>query len=95
GMTVLTNSESPIVVRRLLFLSMASDPIRVGDICVVIEKHDGDQFILTKGDNNAVDDRGLYNPHQMWIKQKDVVGRVKGFLPYVGMITIILNDYPN
>ncbi|KAJ3108747.1 Signal peptidase complex catalytic subunit S11C [Phlyctochytrium planicorne] len=90
---------------------MASDPIRVGDICVfkiegkavpivhrVIEVHDraenGTQAILTKGDNNPVDDRGLYNPRQMWIKETDVVGRVKGFLPYVGMITIILNDYP-
>ncbi|KAJ3170461.1 Signal peptidase complex catalytic subunit S11A [Irineochytrium annulatum] len=123
GLSVATNSESPIVVvlsesmepafqrGDLLFLSMFSDPIRVGDICVfkiegkqvpivhrVIEIHDetktGQQYILTKGDNNRVDDRGLYNPHQMWIREKDVVGRVKGFLPYVGMITIVLNDYP-
>ncbi|CAG8577250.1 10621_t:CDS:2 [Paraglomus occultum] len=64
----------------------------------VIKLHDerdtGMQYILTKGDNNQVDDRGLYNPGQLWIHRKDVVGKVRGFLPYVGMVTIIMNDYP-
>jgi signal peptidase len=56
--------------------------------------NDADEYLLTKGDNNPVDDRGLYNPGQLWIKQSDIVGKVKGFLPLVGMITIVLNDYP-
>ncbi|KAJ3115222.1 Signal peptidase complex catalytic subunit S11C [Phlyctochytrium bullatum] len=123
GLTVVTNSESPIVVvlsesmepafhrGDLLFLSLGEEAIKVGDICVfkienkpvpivhrVLEVHnrdnDGKQFLLTKGDHNHVDDRGLYNPHQMWINKEHVVGKVRGFLPYVGMITIILNDYP-
>ncbi|KAI9365418.1 hypothetical protein DFJ73DRAFT_807675 [Zopfochytrium polystomum] len=122
-MAVFTNSESPIVVvlsesmepafqrGDLLFLTLGSDPIRAGDICVfkiknkdipivhrVLEVHDniqtGEQFLLTKGDNNGLNDRGLYNPQQMWVSNKDVVGRVKGFLPYIGMVTIILTDYP-
>ncbi|RKP03633.1 hypothetical protein CXG81DRAFT_29219 [Caulochytrium protostelioides] len=58
------------------------------------ETKTGQQFLLTKGDNNPVDDRGLYNPGQMWIKREDVVGRVRGMIPYIGMITILLNDYP-
>ena len=33
---------------------------------------------LTKGDNNQVDDRGLYAPGQLWLEKKDVVGRAKG-----------------
>ncbi|KAJ3312796.1 Signal peptidase complex catalytic subunit S11C, partial [Blyttiomyces sp. JEL0837] len=125
GLTVFTNSESPIVVvlsesmypaferGDLLFLSMGNDPIRVGDIVVykianrnppipivhrVISVHDenktGEQYLLTKGDNNAGDDRGLYNRGQMWVKRSEVVGRVKGFLPLIGMVTIILTDYP-
>ena len=49
---------------------------------------------LTKGDNNSVDDRGLYAPGQLWLTHKDVVGRARGFLPYVGMITIFMNEYP-
>jgi signal peptidase I len=30
--------------------------------------------ILTKGDNNRVDDRGLYAPGQMWLKRSDILG---------------------
>ncbi|OBS60705.1 hypothetical protein A6R68_08171 [Neotoma lepida] len=33
---------------------------------------------LTKGDNNAVDDRGLYKQGQHWLEKKDVVGRARG-----------------
>lgn len=41
-----------------------------------------------------VDDRGLYAPGQFWLTRKDVVGRAKGFVPYIGMVTILMNDYP-
>mmetsp|Transcript_36592 Transcript_36592/g.80142 ORF Transcript_36592/g.80142 Transcript_36592/m.80142 type:complete len:184 (-) Transcript_36592:106-657(-) len=58
------------------------------------EKPDGTVSILTKGDNNQVDDRGLYANRQLFIGRKEVMGRAKAFLPYVGMITIWLNDYP-
>ena len=65
--------------------------------------------VLTKGDNNDVHDRGLYNRGQKWLNEEDLVGRVKGYsnfcysilivlsfryTPYLGMVTIILNDYP-
>ena len=50
--------------------------------------------ILTKGDNNQVHDRGLYNPGQLWLAREDISGRVKGCLPYIGMITILMNEYP-
>jgi signal peptidase len=49
---------------------------------------------LTKGDNNNVDDRGLYAPGQLWLSPKDVVGRARGFVPHVGIVTILMNDYP-
>merc|ERR1712062_803207 len=58
------------------------------------EKEDGSIKFLTKGDNNSVDDRGLYAPGQLWLDREDVVGRARGFLPYVGIVTIIMNDYP-
>lgn len=50
---------------------------------------------LTKGDNNSVDDRGLYAPGQLWLTKNDIVGRARGVLPFVGMITIYMNEYPN
>ncbi|VDM47143.1 unnamed protein product [Toxocara canis] len=72
----------------------------------VHEKSNTNTKFLTKGDNNQaalpianfsalqVDDRGLYAPGQFWLTRKDVVGRAKGFVPYVGMVTILMNDYP-
>ncbi|CAD6184120.1 unnamed protein product [Caenorhabditis auriculariae] len=94
----------------LLLTNDYEDPIRVGDITVfkiegrdipivhrtikVHEKSPSDTKFLTKGDNNQVDDRGLYAPGQYWLNRKDVVGRTKGILPYVGMVTILMNDYP-
>ena len=87
-----------------------NEDIRVGEIVVfkiegrdipivhrvlkVHEKQDGSIKFLTKGDNNSVDDRGLYAPGQYWLTHKDVVGRARGFLPYVGIVTIIMNEYP-
>mmetsp|Transcript_1497 Transcript_1497/g.1963 ORF Transcript_1497/g.1963 Transcript_1497/m.1963 type:complete len:183 (-) Transcript_1497:68-616(-) len=94
----------------ILFLWLGSRPLNVGEIVVFkvkgreipivhrlseIHKNDVvDANILTKGDNNPVDDRGLYNPGELWIDTADVMGRANGFLPYVGQITIQLTDYP-
>lgn len=56
-------------------------------------RSDGDLYVLTKGDNNNVDDRGLYPPGQRWLHRKDLMGKMRGILPYMGMFTIWLNDY--
>jgi len=52
------------------------------------------RLMLTKGDNNFADDVGLYAPGQRWLRQDDVVGRAVVFLPHVGRLTILMNDYP-
>uniref|UniRef100_A0A4X1TZL3 Uncharacterized protein n=1 Tax=Sus scrofa TaxID=9823 RepID=A0A4X1TZL3_PIG len=59
----------------------------------VHEKNNGDIKFLTEGDNNEVDDRSLYKEGQNWLK-KDMVERSKMFSSYVGIVTIIMNDYP-
>ncbi|TDL15965.1 hypothetical protein BD410DRAFT_832348 [Rickenella mellea] len=67
-----------------------------------IEVQDGDQDgeeplvkqrILTKGDNNPVDDIGLYRGLE-WIERRHVIGKVRGFVPYVGYISIAINEFP-
>ena len=58
------------------------------------ERDTGNIKFLTKGDNNQVDDRGLYAEGQMWLKPSDVVGRARAFVPKVGIVTILMNDYP-
>eukprot|EP00200_Dunaliella_tertiolecta_P001308 CAMPEP_0202362674 /NCGR_PEP_ID=MMETSP1126-20121109/14769_1 /ASSEMBLY_ACC=CAM_ASM_000457 /TAXON_ID=3047 /ORGANISM="Dunaliella tertiolecta, Strain CCMP1320" /LENGTH=168 /DNA_ID=CAMNT_0048956927 /DNA_START=125 /DNA_END=631 /DNA_ORIENTATION=- len=50
--------------------------------------------ILTKGDNNYSDDRGLYPRGQDWLNRDHIMGRAIGILPQVGMVTILMNDYP-
>merc|ERR1712062_817727 len=76
----------------LLFLTNYKDDIRVGEIVVfkiegrtipivhrvlkVHEKENGFIKFLTKGDNNNIDDRGLYAPGQVWLGKKDVIGFV-------------------
>ena len=42
-------------------------------------RDDGYVKFLTKGDNNQVDDRGLYSPGQLWLEKKDVIGRARGY----------------
>uniref|UniRef100_A0A672L7R3 Signal peptidase complex catalytic subunit SEC11 n=1 Tax=Sinocyclocheilus grahami TaxID=75366 RepID=A0A672L7R3_SINGR len=94
----------------LFLTNRVEDPIRVGEIVVfriegreipivhrvlkIHEKENGDIKFLTKGDNNSVDDRGLYKQGQHWLEKKDVVGRARGFVPYIGIVTILMNDYP-
>ncbi|XP_030374476.1 signal peptidase complex catalytic subunit SEC11A-like [Scaptodrosophila lebanonensis] len=94
----------------LFLTNYKEEPVRVGEIVVfkvegrdipivhrvikLHEKEDGTVKFLTKDDNNIVDDRGLYAPGQLWLTKKDIVGRARGFLPYVGIITIFMNEYP-
>lgn len=54
----------------------------------------GEVKFLTKGDNNNVDDRALYAEGQEWLTKDDVMGRASAYLPYVGMITILMNENP-
>ena len=79
---VLSGSMEPAFHRGdILFLHMGFTPFRSGDIVVfkvadrrsrstpiikVHEKQDGTADLLTKGDNNAVDDRGAGAASQSW-----------------------------
>ena len=55
---------------------------------------DGSVDFLTKGDNNPIDDRNLYALNQLWLKRSEVIGKAVASVPYVGMVPILLNDYP-
>lgn len=60
----------------------------------VDNEEDDEVRILTKGDNNKVDDRGLYASGKVWLRESQIIGRAKASVPYAGMFTILLNDYP-
>uniref|UniRef100_A0A7C8ZZ15 Signal peptidase complex catalytic subunit SEC11 n=1 Tax=Opuntia streptacantha TaxID=393608 RepID=A0A7C8ZZ15_OPUST len=51
--------------------------------------------LLTKGDSNYLDDSwGIYADGQEWLEQHHVMGRVMGYLPYVGWATIVMTEKP-
>lgn len=50
------------------------------------------QKILTKGDNNAVDDRGLYPPGKNYVEREEVVGVVRGYVPMLGRVSIAFKE---
>lgn len=60
----------------------------------VHEDSNNDIDVLSKGDNNIPDDRALYGNGRKWLQRDMIVGRAFGFLPYAGMLTILMNDYP-
>ncbi|KAF8128537.1 hypothetical protein EV363DRAFT_1265029 [Boletus edulis] len=51
------------------------------------------QLMLTKGDNNHVDDIELYQGLD-FLERRHIIGKVRGFLPYIGYVTIAMNDFP-
>ncbi|KAG8750512.1 Signal peptidase complex catalytic subunit [Serendipita sp. 396] len=71
--------EIPIVHRVIESHYMADAPLN--------------QEVLTKGDNNPQDDILLYK-NLKWLERQHIVGKVRGFLPYVGYVTIAMNDFP-
>jgi len=50
---------------------------------------DGEVDLLTKGDNNPVDDRGLYPPGQLWLNERHIIGRAKGYPPTTQLVLLV------
>ncbi len=100
---VLSESMEPGFKRGdILFLKPQA--FKNGDICVyelepgtipivhrVIRKKNG--MIITKGDNNRFDDRGLYK-RKDYLEDKDTRAGVIGYIPYLGMPTIWISAVP-
>ncbi|KAI8987589.1 signal peptidase I [Mycotypha africana] len=88
--------DAPIQINDITVFKLPERSIPI--VHRVIKIHEdantGKEYILTKGDHNSRDDRVLYNRGQMWIHREHIVGKVRGFLPYLGMVTIVMNDYP-
>lgn len=43
-------------------------------------RDENDYYVLTKGDNNNVDDRALYVEKQIWLHKNDLMGKVRGYV---------------
>ncbi|KAH9078512.1 hypothetical protein Ae201684P_019596 [Aphanomyces euteiches] len=103
GVVGLTGGESPIVVvlsgsfvpsyRRgdILLVDNHKPNIEIGDI-VVFKIHGRD--IPTAHRVLQFAYGHLTMPSQLWLQHEDIVGVARGFIPYLGYVNIVLNDYP-
>lgn len=48
---------------------------------------------MTKGDNNEIMDIPLYPPDRQYLRREEVVGLVRGYVPFVGWLVIGLQEY--
>jgi len=83
--------DIPIVHRvvRSFTSSMAGEASDSGTINTPSPK------LLTKGDNNQADDTELYARGQSYLDRKeDIIGSVRGYVPAVGYVTIMLSEHP-
>ncbi|XP_057504449.1 uncharacterized protein LOC130787952 isoform X1 [Actinidia eriantha] len=89
-------SKDPIRAGEIVVFNVEGRDIPI--VHRVIKVHElrytGEVDVLTKGDNNPVDDIGLYAHGQLWLQRHHILGRVVGFLPYFGWATIIMNEKP-
>jgi len=64
----------------------------------VVRRFGGDDKplrLLTKGDANLADDTELYARGQDYLdRSRDIIGSVKGYVPFVGYVTILLSEHP-
>ncbi|KDO26844.1 hypothetical protein SPRG_08135 [Saprolegnia parasitica CBS 223.65] len=92
----LGNSEPKIDIGDTVVFTVKDRDIPIAHrvLQVHTRNSDGVDFYLTKGDDNSVNDRGLYAPGQLWLPRGDIVGVVRASIPCVGMTVIFMNDYP-
>lgn len=103
------DTHAPYQIGEIIVYAIAGRPIPIIHRIIEVRQdapkvagQRGKVWLLTKGDNNPTEDRALYNPDgprghhdvKLWLEESEVLGRAKGFLPRVGMLTIYLTDYP-
>jgi len=96
----LTLSKSPIEKGEIVVYSLPGKEIpivhRVLNVHAQSKSKRPTQY-LTKGDNNPTDDTGLYwdaDRRLNYLERKHIIGRGRAYVPLIGMVTIIMNDYP-
>ena len=90
-----------VEVGDVVVYKISQDPIpivhRITGVQEVPDKEDPSKLqriFLTKGDNNEVDDRGLYPRGVKYVEEQHIQANVMANIPYSGFITLMMNDYP-
>lgn len=77
------------------YLLLVPEPSLIIRNLVSSPENEPSHMLLTKGDNNIADDTELYARGQDHLNRKaDIVGSVRGYIPMVGYVTIMLSEHP-
>ncbi|KAL0013805.1 hypothetical protein SO802_000874 [Lithocarpus litseifolius] len=89
-------NKDPIHAGEIILFNVDGLDVPISHRVITVHGHrnTGKVYILTKGDNNHLDDRILYARGQRWLLRHHVIARVVGLLPYVGWIKLILTENP-
>ena len=91
----MTNYDTAPQIGDIVVYRMRKDDIPIVHRVISVQlKGKDDFYILTKGDNNEVNDRGIYGMETLWLTKQHLMGRVRGSIPYLGVITILLTENP-
>ena len=91
----LTNYDTAPQIGDIIVYRMKKDDIPIVHRAIAVQlKGKDDFYLLTKGDNNEVNDRGIYGFETTWLSKKHIMGRVRASIPYLGVITIALTENP-
>ncbi|XP_044955409.1 signal peptidase complex catalytic subunit SEC11A-like [Hordeum vulgare subsp. vulgare] len=87
-------SNQPFHVGEIILFKVDGFELPVVHRVIEVHKHPdtGEIQVLTKGDNNSVDDRFLYPIGQQWLQPHDIIGRVAGHLSYVGWPSVFISE---
>eukprot|EP00850_Spirogloea_muscicola_P007926 SM000041S15485 [mRNA] locus=s41:326722:330015:- [translate_table: standard] len=94
----LHNTATPVRIGEIAVFHVEGRDVPIVHRAVTVHEHRTDKSvdILTKGDSNPWDDyrAGLYADRQRWVQRRHIMGRAIGYLPYVGWVTIVMNEKP-
>jgi len=83
----ITNWAEPIIPGDVVVFQIATEVIPIVHRAMKVHERTGnkynpdDFYLLTKGDNNGIDDRGLYPSRKFWLHKEDMIGKIRGFCP--------------
>ncbi|KAG0254497.1 hypothetical protein DFQ27_006811 [Actinomortierella ambigua] len=96
----LSNLKAPIEIGNICVYKIHGRNLPI--VHRVIHRHDserqGQQQLMTKGDNNALSDLILLkesNYGRQWVLPNEVIGCVQGLLPHFGIFTVYMTDHTN
>ncbi|XP_057518033.1 uncharacterized protein LOC130798959 isoform X2 [Amaranthus tricolor] len=92
-----TMKKSPIQPGEIVVFKIEGKDIPIVHRVIKIHmKHDSNEVnLLTKGDANLLDDSyGIYADDQLWLENHHIIGRVMGYVPFIGWATILMTEKP-